>query len=394
MNDSAGSPFDTNKCIADLRERNVTPILAVYGHEEMLIDSRKVLLTRIIPATVTCPFGILLNCLYLYVVVRVRSMHTLTNMYLSNQAVVDCMFLVLYCLQAVGEPISSDIIHDKTYLGAAGCLLVNILLDVFLFVSEFNIVLVTFERYMAICRPFTADRISSKSRTRKLIILTWVVGLAFSTPMVYFYTDWTSVCVIWQGPANATANLPLSYSNCWRHLTKVTEGVLFTFPPLIAFSLALTTIFVLNALTFRELRRGTKHYRPNTHDSKMRLFQQRQIVVMLAVTAAVFFFCLFPYHLDLLIAFLNSVPGRQPIVMPKSWQELVRWLPLVSASTNPIIYGILNKQCRNAFRSAMLCRSRLHSGRDHSTYRLTSTSTASRKGSDIYERAVNDITSK
>ncbi|XP_070555116.1 growth hormone secretagogue receptor type 1-like [Ptychodera flava] len=382
--------IENNECFAEFYARNITKkIPYTVGSEELIIDTNKVFLTRIIPSTLTCPLGILLNCLFLFVVCRVRSMHTLTNLYLSNQAVVDCVFLVTYFLQAVGEPLTSDIIHDKTYLGAVGCFLVNILLDICFSVSEFNITLVTFERYMAICKPFTADRVSSKSRTIKLIVMTWVVGIIFSSPRIYFYINWTKVCVFWPKTANQTDSLQTSYSTCWRDITNTMEGALYTFSTLIAFVIALTAIIVLNTLTVRELRRGARRYTSSAHDLKQRLHQQRQIVIMLAVTAGVFFICLFPYHFDQIIIFLESMPNRKDIAKPSSFTELVRWLPLVNSSVNPLIYGILNKQYRRAFFKTLFCWERRHSRAEYSMSNLTVTSATTRKESDTVETTYN-----
>ncbi|XP_077991453.1 thyrotropin-releasing hormone receptor-like [Glandiceps talaboti] len=381
MNDTGGNPvLDNNACVISARARNVAPIYAVYGTDVELYSSHDILLTRIIPGTFTCPFGIILNCLFLFVVFRVRSMRTLTNMYLSNQAVVDCTLLTAYYIVAVVEPITSDIVHDKSAFGAPGCLLINIILDIGLFVSEFNITLVTFERYMAICKPFKADRISSKSRTVKSIVLTWIIGLICSSPIVYFYTGWSTVCVLWVGSPNETAHLPTSYSTCWKGMTNAWQGALYTFSTLLAFICVLVTIIVLNTLTVRELRRGIKKYATHERDLKQRLYQQRQIVAMLAVTAGVFFVCLFPYHLELIFTFFNSFPDQGDIKLPSAWGELTRWLPMVNCSVNPIIYGILNKQYRRAFLKTLCCCCRgSRNKQEYSMSNLTVTSTVTKK---------------
>ncbi|XP_006824187.1 growth hormone secretagogue receptor type 1-like [Saccoglossus kowalevskii] len=366
---------DQNQCVIDARKKNLTDIYITPGTPELFYDSEHILLTRIIPATITCPFGIILNCLFLYVVFKVSAMRTLTNMYLSNQAIVDCMFLSLYYIVQVGEPLSTDVVHDKSFLGPVGCFIVNIALDICLFVSEFNIVLVTFERYMAICKPFKADRISSKSRTYKLIILTWIMGIVFSVPIFQFYTKWYTTCIIWPSN-NETISSQMSYSNCFSGVWTPLDGILHSLTPIIAFVLVVMIITLLNVLTTRELQKSARKYSVSAHDLKQRLHQQRQIVVMLAVTAGVLFVCLLPYHLDLAIGYLyNTTHPNSVIIMPQGWNELVRWLPMVNSSINPIVYGILNKQYRRAFIATLGCFESYNGNNSQQEYMMTSVTT-------------------
>ncbi|XP_006811156.1 thyrotropin-releasing hormone receptor-like [Saccoglossus kowalevskii] len=368
MNTSSEYNDLIDQCVIDARSKNLTDIYTTPGTPELLYDSEHILLTRIIPATITCPFGIILNCLFLYVVFKVSAMRTLTNMYLSNQAIVDCMFLSVYYIVQVGEPLSTDIVHDKSFLGPVGCFIVNIILDICLFVSELNILLVTFERYMAICKPFKSIRISSISRTFKLIILTWIVGIIFAAPVTRFYTDWYTVCIMWPTDSEFS-NLNMSYSNCFSGVRTPIDGVLYSLTPILAFVLVISVIIILNILTTREIRRSAGNYSITARDLKQRLHQQRQIVVMLAVTAGVLFICLLPYHLDLIIGYLyNTTHPNNVIIMPQAWNELVRWLPMVNSSINPIVYGILNKKYRRTFLATFGCCDSSHSKANRQDY--------------------------
>ncbi|XP_006824188.1 growth hormone secretagogue receptor type 1-like [Saccoglossus kowalevskii] len=382
--------IDNNQCVIDARSENLTDFYTEPGTRDHLYDSQHILLTRIIPATITCPFGIILNCLFLYVVFKVSAMRTLTNMYLSNQAIVDCMFLSVYYIVQVGEPLSTDVVHDKSFLGPVGCFIVNIALDICLFVSEFNIVLVTFERNMAICKPFKSDRISSKSRTFKLIIFTWIMGLVFSAPIFRFYTNWHTTCILWP-PSNETISHQMSYSNCFTVVLTPVDGILYSLTPIAAFFLVIVIIVVLNVLTIKELQRGVRKYSVSAHDLKQRLHQQRQIVVMLAVTAGALFVCLLPYHLDLVIGYLYNITHPNSVIaMPQAWNELVRWLPMVNSSINPIIYGILNKQYRSAFIATLRCCDNRRDKNNQNDYMMTSVTTCStRKRSETNEVTYN-----
>ncbi|XP_070555103.1 nociceptin receptor-like [Ptychodera flava] len=317
---------------------NTTYYLAAFGDESHLYSTYNILFTRIIPVFAVCLLGLTLNVLFMVVVWRVHSLRTTTNMYLYNQAVVDSVFLLLYLMVQMVGPIAVDHIYDMSYLGQGGCTFVNVALDVCLLTSEFNITLFTIERYVAICHPFRALKMESTSRTLKLIFGAWVLGLAFALPMIYFYLEWYTVCLLWPPNPNGTVtDLPDTYTSCWAGVTSTGEAVLYYLLPVIVFFAVFTTIAILNTLTGVELRRMIKRCRLNAGVSKHRT--ETRLVIMLAVTAAVFFICLFPYHLELIFNFGIAVTDGAERNASYAWTEICRWLPIVNSSINPIIYG-------------------------------------------------------
>ncbi|XP_006818929.1 tachykinin-like peptides receptor 86C [Saccoglossus kowalevskii] len=247
-------------------------------------------------------------------------------------------------------------IGDMSYLGPVGCPIVNILLDLCLIVSEFNITLFTIERFIAICHPLKAQRLSSKSRTFKLIAFIWVLGAAFCAPLLYFYVEWRTICIVWTG-MNETESLPPSTSNCWRGYENTAQAAVYTMTPVVIFITVFITITVLDILTAVGLRKSAKMCTANFAPAvlKLRHKRERSVVVMLVVTATVYFLCLFPYHLELIFTFYNYLQEDYDkwIITGDVWGEFVRWLPMVNSTINPIVYGLIGKQYRQAFKRAL-----------------------------------------
>ncbi|XP_070581398.1 galanin receptor 2a-like [Ptychodera flava] len=350
-----------SKCFTEINDTETGIPKQCYLYDENFLYDNSILLTRILPGTIVYAVGIIVNVLFLFVVFRAPSMRTVTNRYLSNLAIVNTLFLTLYYIEHIGEPLASDVVNDKSYLGDVGCTMVNYSLMVCLFTAQFVIVAFTTERYLAICHPFRAHRISSKSRTFTLIALTWLLGILFSVPFMQFYVTWFTRCIDWELPDdNTTTSLPNTTSYCWAGTGDLGQQILYSWFPVSVFILVLIIVAVLNTLTVRELRRNARQTSSDVAVQRRRIKHKKQVVIMLAVTALVFFICLFPYHLDLILTFYNSIKTEECedniIQMGTVWEEIVRWLPMANASLNPLIYWLISVQYRTAFKQTFCCK--------------------------------------
>ncbi|XP_055344380.1 thyrotropin-releasing hormone receptor-like [Paramacrobiotus metropolitanus] len=98
--------------------------------------------------------------------------------YLVSMAYAD----LLVCLTAIPEAIVSYHFQNQWFLGQVGC-------SVFVFLNFFGInagvasmTMMTFERYLAICRPLLARKMCTVERTRKIIICLWIATAVYCSP--------------------------------------------------------------------------------------------------------------------------------------------------------------------------------------------------------------------
>ncbi|XP_055353626.1 thyrotropin-releasing hormone receptor-like, partial [Paramacrobiotus metropolitanus] len=98
--------------------------------------------------------------------------------YLVSMAYAD----LLVCLTAIPEAIVSYHFGNQWFLGQAGC-------SVFVFLNFFGInagvasmSMMTFERYVAVCRPLLARKVCTVERTRKIIISLWIAAAVYCSP--------------------------------------------------------------------------------------------------------------------------------------------------------------------------------------------------------------------
>ncbi|XP_055348743.1 thyrotropin-releasing hormone receptor-like [Paramacrobiotus metropolitanus] len=89
---------------------------------------------------------------------------------------------LLVCLTAIPEAIVGYHFENQWFLGPVGC-------SVFVFLNFFGInsgvasmSMMTFERFLAICRPLLARKVCTVERTRKIIIYLWLFAAVYCSP--------------------------------------------------------------------------------------------------------------------------------------------------------------------------------------------------------------------
>ncbi|XP_071806987.1 galanin receptor 2b-like [Asterias amurensis] len=130
--------------------------------------------------------GVCGNCLVCVVIAKVKFMHTITNAFIFNQAVIDffgSLLILLSSLIAIPDPIPS---------GVGGVLLCNLWISNYfvwgLFItSTFNLVALTLERYLAIVFPFKYQNLATAKTVTATITCVWVAGFLFHSYGLFIY---------------------------------------------------------------------------------------------------------------------------------------------------------------------------------------------------------------
>ncbi|KAK3595495.1 hypothetical protein CHS0354_021592 [Potamilus streckersoni] len=127
--------------------------------------------------------AVLGNVLVIWTVWRNSHMHTVTNYYIVNLAISDLLVSTLVnplkLLEYTGD------CRWQIFKADELCGFLSYLLPIFVFASILTLVAISLERYYAIVHPLSAMRINSKSRTRKIIALTWLIPMIVAFPFVF-----------------------------------------------------------------------------------------------------------------------------------------------------------------------------------------------------------------
>ncbi|KAJ3586702.1 hypothetical protein NHX12_013098 [Muraenolepis orangiensis] len=129
--------------------------------------------------------GTLGNSITLYTLLTKKSMRHLqstVHYHLASLAVSDLLILVL---SMPIELYNFIWFHHPWVFGDAVCRCYYFLRDSCSYATALNISSLSAERYVAICHPFWAKSVMSRSRTKRLIGAMWIASFVLATPMLF-----------------------------------------------------------------------------------------------------------------------------------------------------------------------------------------------------------------
>lgn len=129
--------------------------------------------------------GCLGNSITLYTLLTKKSLQNLqstVHYHLASLAVSDLLIL-LFSMPV--ELYNFIWVHHPWAFGAAACKGYYFLRDGCSYATAFNVASLSAERYMAICHPFKAKSVMSRSRTKKLISAMWAASFLLAIPMLF-----------------------------------------------------------------------------------------------------------------------------------------------------------------------------------------------------------------
>ncbi|EJY57597.1 AAEL017238-PA, partial [Aedes aegypti] len=118
------------------------------------------------------------NSLVILTLVQNKRMRTITNLFLLNLAVSD-LFLGVFCMPFT---LVGTLLRDFVF-GEVMCKLLPYLQASSVAVSAWTLVIISVERYYAICHPLRSRRWQTLSHAYRLIALIWCGSLFFMLPI-------------------------------------------------------------------------------------------------------------------------------------------------------------------------------------------------------------------
>ncbi|KAM8973283.1 neuromedin-U receptor 2 [Pelodytes ibericus] len=282
--------------------------------------------------------GVSGNLLVCLVILQHHNMRTPTNYYLFSLAVSDLLVLLLGMPLEVYEMWS----NYPFLFGAWGCYFKTILFETVCFASILSVTTVSVERYVAIIHPFRAKLKSTRSRALRILVTLWIFSILFAIPntsthgiLLQHFLNGSLV------PDSATCTVvqPLWIYNC---IIQVTSLLFYVLP--------MGLISVLYCLMGLKLR--SDH---SIEADKMSVNVQRpsrkSVTKMLFVLVMVFAICWAPFHVDRLF-FSFVVDWTEPLANVFNLIHVVSGVFFyLSSAVNPIIYNLLSRRFRSAFRN-------------------------------------------
>ncbi|XP_025026706.1 neurotensin receptor type 1-like [Python bivittatus] len=128
--------------------------------------------------------GTIGNSITAYTLVRKKSLQNLQSTVHYHLASLAFSDLLIFLLCMPIELYNFIWVHHPWAFGNNICKSYYFLRDACTYATALNIASLSIERYMAICHPFKAKSIMSRSRTKKFISCIWVASFLLAIPMI------------------------------------------------------------------------------------------------------------------------------------------------------------------------------------------------------------------
>ncbi|XP_063869615.1 orexin receptor type 2-like [Scylla paramamosain] len=207
--------------------------------------------------------------------------------------------------------------------------------------SVLTILVISFERYYAICRPLRASYTCTKMRACTCILTIWAAAVLLSSPMLVMskylfvpYADGTMV------------------HGCYTELTTFWSCLYINLVTAVFFFVPLVLLVLLYLVIGRSLMRDSasaalQHRKVDLPNMKAR----KQVVVMLATVTVFFFVSLFPFRVLTLWIVWTPQETIETIGPLRYFSFLygTRVLFFANSAVNPILYNLTSTKFREAF---------------------------------------------
>ncbi|KAK2814320.1 hypothetical protein Q5P01_000612 [Channa striata] len=255
---------------------------------------------------------VILNLLVIISISHFRQLHTPTNLIILSLAVSD--FLVGLLVM----PFQILLMEPCWLLGDLVCVLQYFLAFIIVCSSEVNMVLISVDRYVAICDPLHYSTRITQRRVKICVLLSWIYSVFYSFLIL-----------------NENLEKPGRYNSCYGECV---INIFGTVDIVITFLLPISTIVILYLRVFVVAVSQARAMR--SHITAVKLQSSVTVTVKkselkaartLGVVVAVFIVCYCPYY-------GGSLSGNE-IMMGSSLNAVIVFLVYINSCLNPVIYA-------------------------------------------------------
>ncbi|KAM4692245.1 neurotensin receptor type 1 [Rhinophrynus dorsalis] len=298
------------------------------------------------------------NSITAYTLVRKKSLQSLqstVHYHLASLALSDLLILIL---SMPIELYNFIWVHHPWAFGNAVCKGYYFLRDACTYATALNIASLSVERYMAMCHPFKAKSIMSRSRTKKLITFIWVASLLLATPMMFTMGQIYGMKTV--HPDNLICTNIVEMST-FKTVIQVNAFLSFVFP--------MVVISVLNTIIANQLIIMVKQAHQENQVCTIggqqtvlsmsmepsRIQSLKHGVRVLRVVVIAFVVCWLPYHVRrLMFCYIpDSLWTDELHDFYHYFYMMTNVLFYVSSTINPILYNLVSANFRQIFISTL-----------------------------------------
>ncbi|KAH8235573.1 hypothetical protein KR032_002672, partial [Drosophila birchii] len=304
------------------------------ANDSMEYDAESVALERIVSTIVPVFFGIigfaglLGNGLVILVVVANQQMRSTTNLLIINLAVSDILF-VIFCVPFT----ATDYVLPEWPFGNVWCKFVQYMIVVTCHCSVYTLVLMSFDRFLAVVHPVTSMSLRTERNATLAIMCAWITIVTTAIPVALSH----SVRIYQYHGSAGTACVFSTEEEVW---SLVGFQVSFFLSSYVA---PLTLICFLYIGMLARLWKSAPGCKPSAESRK----GKRRVTRMVVVVVLAFAICWLPIHVILVLKALDLYGASHLSVIIQIISHVVAY---TNSCINPILYAFLSDNFRKAFR--------------------------------------------
>ena len=335
----------------------------------------KLILQVIIPSASVV--GVVGNCAFLFMILRLPKMRTSLSAYLVCLAASDVFFLILSNIWYAVTLQWTDVSLAWPTSSAMGCAGVIISTHIWYFASVGLTTLISLERYLAVCHPLKHISFQGKKRNIKILLSTWLFALILTCSYVPRYSWFHFNCFVWP-ETDDFIGYPYAVGICgtMNRIFNTYEGVLLIVVFLIsAAANGLLYFKIIRALSGRDIHQTSE----STIDTLVEVTRVRnQVARTLVINGIVFFVCQIPSRIDNLDDVFDYLQVNFDILSHKQEATVTavgHAFLFLNSIINPFIYVFSCKHYRQGMIEAFCGHKKLSSQENSGTmmYSLTMT---------------------
>ncbi|XP_030380841.1 allatostatin-A receptor [Scaptodrosophila lebanonensis] len=277
--------------------------------------------------------GLLGNALVILVVVVNQQMRSTTNLLIINLAVSDILF-VIFCVPFT----ATDYVLPEWPFGNLWCKFVQYMIVVTCHCSVYTLVLMSFDRFLAVVHPVTSMSLRTERNATLAIMCAWILIVTTAIPVALAH----SVRIYQYHGRAGTACVFSTEEEVW---SLVGFQVSFFLSSYVA---PLTLICFLYMGMLARLWKSAPGCKPSAESRK----GKRRVTRMVVVVVLAFAICWLPIHVILVLKALNLYSATHLTVII---QIISHVLAYTNSCINPILYAFLSDNFRKAFRKVVWC---------------------------------------
>jgi hypothetical protein len=326
---------------------NVTNATAHPGGEAATEEacSQFLFIHYAIVMSLMCVFGLIGNTLS-FMVLQWEKQNYVATFLLQVMAVVDNLFLITSGYTLCYSAVTVFLEETNQYLMPFNAVIVNPLVYFSQLCTVWITVLIAFNRYIAICKPFQAPKLCTITRVRFQVVAMFVCIAIYNIPrflerkLVYKVDPATNVSTP-EVKETALVMDPL--------YNLIYESLLYC---LFYFLGPLTILIVLNTCLVRELMRARKRLLERQLPASMTgEDQENNLTLVMIVIILIFLVCQAPAFLNQLFYF-NEFLGDYKCGKPYFYfYHVSNLMVAANSSLNFVVYCIFRKQFRQRLRA-------------------------------------------